>query len=100
MTNYSAEKLQAIENYIQNSDAELFYDVFDERYDLVMIVDWREDDEDIVNYCEQILETGHLSVVLEDADNQQGFTLTIHYTEKSLLIPGRVKLEVRHKPPN
>ena len=87
MTNYSAEKLQAIENYIQNSDAELFYDVFDERYDVVMIVDWREEDEEIVNYCEQILETGNLSTVLEDADNQQGFTLTIHYAEKSLLIP-------------
>lgn len=52
-----------------------------------MIVDWREYDDAIVEYCENILETGYLSAELKDADNKQGFTITIHYGDKSLLIP-------------
>ena len=87
MTNYSTEKLETIESYIENPTADFYSDVFDGRYDIVMVVDWREEDDEFVQYCENILETGHLSAELEDADNQQGFTLTIHYGEKSLLIP-------------
>lgn len=87
MTNYSTEKLETIESYIENPTADFYSDVFDGRYDIVMVVDWREEDDEIVQYCENILETGHLSAELEDADNQLGFTLTIHYGEKSLLIP-------------
>ena len=87
MTNYSTEKLETIESYIENPTVDFYSDVFDGRYDIVMVVDWREEDDEIVQYCENILETGHLSAELEDADNQLGFTLTIHYGEKSLLIP-------------
>lgn len=87
MINYSTEKLEMIESYIENRTVDFYSDVFDGRYDIVMVVDWREEDDEIVQYCENILETGHLSAELEDADNQQGFTLTIHYGEKSLLIP-------------
>lgn len=87
MTNYSTEKLETIESYIENPTVDFYSDVFDGRYDIVMVVDWREEDDEIVQYCENILETGHLSAEFEDADNQQGFTLTIHYGEKSLLIP-------------
>lgn len=85
--NYSEEKLETIESYIENPTADFYYDVFDGRYDIVMVVDWGEEDDAIVQYCEKILETGHLSAELEDADNKQGFTLTVHYAEKSLVIP-------------
>lgn len=87
MLNYSTEKLETIESYIENPTSDFYYDVFDGRYDIVMVVDWREDDEEIIGYCENILETGHLSAEIEDVDNQQGFTITIHYADKSLVIP-------------
>ena len=87
MTNYSTEKLETIESYIENPTQDFYFDVFDGRYDIVMVVDWREEDDAIIGYCENILETGQLSAELEDADNQQGFSITIHYGEKSLLIP-------------
>ena len=57
---------------------------------VVMILSWwwigEKEDDAIIGYCENILETGQLSAELEDADNQQGFSITIHYGEKSLLI--------------
>ena len=87
MKNYSTEKFETIEFYIENPTADFYNDVFDGRYDIVMVVDWREEDEEIVNYCENILETGHLFAELEDANNKQGFSITIQYGEKSLLIP-------------
>ena len=82
MKSYSADKIEIIENYIRNSEV----DIYEELDDVAMIVDWREYDDAIVEYCENILETGQLSAELEDADNQQGFTITIHYAEKSLVI--------------
>lgn len=83
MKNYSADKVEIIEKFIQNSEV----DIYEELDDVAMIVDWREYDDAIVEYCENILETGYLSAELKDADNKQGFTITIHYGDKSLLIP-------------
>ena len=39
MTNYSAEKLETIESYIENPTQNFYFDVFDGRYDIVMVVD-------------------------------------------------------------
>ena len=53
MTNYSTEKIETIESYIENPTADFYNDVFDGRYDIVMVVDWREEDDEIVQYCEK-----------------------------------------------
>jgi hypothetical protein len=87
MTNYNAEKLETIESYIENPSQDVYFDVFDGRYDIVMVVDWGEEDNAIIEYCEKILETGQLSAKFEDADNKQGFAITIQFGDKSLLIP-------------
>lgn len=87
MTNYRIEKLETIESYIENPTQEFYFEVFDGRYDIVMVVDWGEEDDAIITYCEKILETGQLSAKFEAADNKQGFTITIQLGEKTLLIP-------------
>ena len=48
-----------------------------------MTIDCRE----IIQYCENILKTGILSSKLEKSNNMQGFTISISYADKSLIIP-------------
>lgn len=87
MSLYLEEKIELIESYIKDPSDNNFYDTFSDRYDIIMVVDWREMDEDIISYCEQIINTKSLSVELDDCDNKQGFTLTIYYKDKSLIVP-------------
>ena len=87
MSLYLEEKIELIENYIKDPSNNDFYDTFSNRYDIIMVVDWREMDEDIISYCEKIINTKSLSVELDDCDNKQGFTLTIYYKDKSLIVP-------------
>ncbi|TCM60688.1 hypothetical protein EC844_13127 [Acinetobacter calcoaceticus] len=82
MKNTSKEHLELIETYIENGSEEVYVDLIAGRTDLVMVVDWREHDEEIIHYCEDILETDHLSVETVDADNAQGFELTILYKDQ------------------
>lgn len=56
-------------------------------YDAVMWVDWREEDDVIVSYCEKILQTGKLSAECKDADNERGFEIWIYYDGKAINIP-------------
>lgn len=87
MSLYLVEKIELIESYIKDPSNNNFYDTFSDRYDIIMVVDWREMDEDIISYCEEIINTKSLSVELDDCDNKQGFTLTIYYKDKSLIVP-------------
>ncbi|HEK2896565.1 hypothetical protein [Proteus terrae] len=87
MSLYLEEKIELIESYIKDPSNNNFYDTFSDRYDIIMVVDWREMDEDIISYCEEIINTKSLSVELDDCDNKQGFTLTIYYKDKSLIVP-------------
>ena len=87
MNNYSLEKLQVIESYIENYINDLEDEILENRSDIVMTIDWREDDSEIIQYCENILKTGILSSKLEESNNMQGFTISISYADKSLIIP-------------
>lgn len=87
MKNYSPEKLELVKKYVESKSDELYYEVFEDRYDIIMVVDWREYDEDIINYCEAILETENLSVETIDADNKLGFETIIYYQDKATQIP-------------
>lgn len=52
-----------------------------------MIVDWRKEDEAIVEYCENILQTGSLHAEIQNAGNPQGFMITLYYRDQALIIP-------------
>lgn len=49
MSLYLEEKIELIESYIKDPSNNNFYDTFSDRYDIIMVVDWREMDEDIIS---------------------------------------------------
>ena len=87
MKNTSREHLELIENYLESGYEEVFVDLISGRTDMVMVVDWREYDEVIVQYCEDILNTKLLTAETVDSDNAQGFELTIIYKDQRVLVP-------------
>lgn len=54
--------------------------------DAVVWIDWREDDEDIVSYCETMLQTGALSSQCKDVDNALGYEMSIIYQGKTQVV--------------
>lgn len=53
----------------------------------VFWVDWREEDDAIVEYCESILSTGTLSAEVVDADHDGGFDIYVTYKKRRGRIP-------------
>lgn len=64
--------------------------------DNVFLVDWREEDEAIVGYCEDILKTGDLSAELVGIDADPGFQVYISHRGKRVKVPLVVGPEDRH----
>ena len=62
----------------------------------VIWVDWREAEEDIVDYCEEKLQTGTLNCECVDADNEAGFELFIEYKDDRQRVPLVYGEEDRH----
>lgn len=87
MKNPSREHLELIETYLESGYEEVFVDLIAGRTDMVMVVDWREYDEEIIQYCEDILNTQQLSAETKDTDNAQGFELTIIYKDQRIIVP-------------
>ncbi len=42
-------------------------------------IDWREYDEEIIKYCEKILQTGELDGEAREAENDMGFNVIIKF---------------------
>ena len=63
---------------------------------VVFWVDWREQDDAIVEYCEAVLQTGALSAAYVESDNEAGFTLRITFRDKETKVPLVVGVEDRH----
>lgn len=76
-----------IKKVLQTSDASELMS----NHDVVMWVDWREEDDAIVSYCEDILKTGKLSAECKDSDNERGFEIWIYYDGKEINIPYKGK---------
>lgn len=87
MINYSDEKFNLIKSYVESLSDDRYYEYFEDRNDIIMTIDWREFDEDIVDYCKSILEIEDLSVITNDADNKQGFETILMYKKHRLCIP-------------
>ena len=80
--------IDLIKGYLKNNTEEYFDEKLSEERDIIMWVDWREEDDAIVEYCENILQTGSLSAkVNDDTDDEMGFEIIISYkgTEHKVL---------------
>ncbi|HZZ00709.1 MAG TPA: NADAR domain-containing protein [Candidatus Baltobacteraceae bacterium] len=64
--------------------------------DHVFLVDWREEDDAIVKYCEDILQTGDLAAELVEIDADPGFEIYISHRGKRVKVPLVVGPEDRH----
>jgi len=85
-----SDKIKFLEEYLTTQDPNFFIDNFRDSnsiYDIAMWIDWREEDEDIITYCEDILQTGQLSVETLDAENDRGFDTIITYKNQEKSIP-------------
>ena len=83
------DKMLFLEKYVASHDSDFFYDNF---YDndtdgIAMWIDWREEDENIITYCEDILQTNVLSVKTNNTDNERGFETFISYKSHETVIP-------------
>jgi len=63
---------------------------------MVFWVDWGEEDDAIIEYCESLINTGALRGDLVDVDNGAGFELYINYREKRMKVPLVIGPEDRH----
>jgi hypothetical protein len=64
--------------------------------DTVFWVDWRADDDGIVESCETIIKTGSLSAELIDVETENGCDFYISYKDKRVQVPLTYSLEDRH----
>ncbi|QDU75037.1 hypothetical protein Pan97_20580 [Bremerella volcania] len=78
--------LELIRNALSSSDSESIQTLLDDE-ETVFWVDWREEDDVLVEYCEEILQTGELSAEELDADNEAGFELFVQYQERRIKVP-------------
>ncbi len=69
--------------------------LFDDE-DTIFWVDWREEDDIIVEYCESIIQTESLSAEEVDADNDAGFEMYITYKDRRVKVPLTIGTEDRH----
>jgi hypothetical protein len=53
----------------------------------VFWVDWREEDDSIPGYCEDILQTGSLSGELMEVDTEQGYEIYVKYRDHRVKVP-------------
>ncbi|RZK56114.1 MAG: hypothetical protein EOO91_12740 [Pedobacter sp.] len=84
------DKMKFLEEYLKTQDQEFFNDNLcddEDIYEIAMWIDWREEDENIINYCEDILQTEQLSVETLDAENERGFDTIITYNNQEISIP-------------
>ena len=90
----TTDKMAFLEEYLTTQNRDFFSHNFcdnNDIYEFAMWIDWREEDEAIVDYCEAILKTGQLSVKTSGAENERGFDIIIFYKNQEILIPYKLK---------
>ena len=70
--------MKYMREFLKNEDRESFDNFWENSQKLVWI-DWREYDEDIINYIEGVIQSGELSGKSKDADNEMGFDIFIEW---------------------
>ncbi|MGY0395529.1 hypothetical protein [Fusobacterium sp. SYSU M8A802] len=77
--------MEYIKDFLKNEDRENFDNLWENCTKLVWI-DWREYDEDIINYIENVIHSGKLIGKNENADNKMGFNIIIDWNGKEYKI--------------
>lgn len=77
--------MEYIKDFLKNEDRESFDNLWEKEKKLVWI-DWREYDEDIINYIENVIQSGKLIGKNEDTDNKMGFNIIIEWNGKKYKI--------------
>lgn len=62
----------------------------------VFWVDWREEDDTIVEYCEVILQTGNLFAELIQVETKEGYEIYIQRGNKRIKVPLTYSMDDRH----
>lgn len=77
--------MEYIKNFLKNEDRESFDKLWENCTKLVWI-DWREEDDSIINYIENVIQSGKLIGKNENADNKMGFNIIIEWNGKEYKI--------------
>jgi hypothetical protein len=85
----------SVERLLQDGTREAVEDMLDDQR-AVFLVDWRDEDDAIVGYAEDILQTGDLSAELVGIDDEPGFELYISGKGKREKVPLVAGKEDRH----
>lgn len=86
------DKMTLLKSFLSATDlSSAFYALADsdEQQEIVMWVDWREEDEYIVAHAENILQTGSLGAELNETDDAIGFEIIISYKGEKHKVPYR-----------
>lgn len=70
-----SDKMALIRRYLGEGDRRFFLDILAAKDDIVMWVDWRQQDEDIVDMCEALIQTGTLTAEIVETDILSGLTI-------------------------
>lgn len=84
-----------VERLLRDDTRQAAEEMFDDRK-AVFLVDWREEDDAIVGYAEDLLQTGDLSAELVGVDDDPGFELYISRKGKREKVPLVAGKEDRH----
>lgn len=77
--------MKYIKNFLKNEDRESFDKLWENSTKLIWI-DWREEDDSIINYVEKVIQSKKLIGKNEDADNKMGFNIIIEWKGKDYKI--------------
>lgn len=79
METNNVKSQQLVAQYLADGSSDAFFEIFTGAYKYIMWVDWGEEDDAIIEYCEKIIQTGELSAELNSADDPIGFEVIIIY---------------------
>lgn len=82
-----SDKLEQIESYLEQATEEMYFDLISGRNNLVLIVDWQDNDEDIVAECAALLEGSDLKAELRPSQQTNGFAMDIVFDQKRVSVP-------------
>jgi hypothetical protein len=86
---------ELIKRVLESPSAEAIQTLLDDE-DTVFWVDWREEDDAIVESCEALIKTGTLSAELIDVEAENGYDFYISYKGNRVKVPLTYSLQDRH----
>ena len=84
-----------VEQLLQNESQQAVEALLDDQENVFM-VDWREEDDAIVRYCEEVLKTGDLAAEVVEVDGDPGFEMYISHRGQRAKVPLVIGGEDRH----